>query len=120
MDKQDWTQKDFGLGAELICIERERQMDTENFDASHDDDHAPGEMESAAAAYLMAAAMQAVYPDDGLPPETPPMWPKEWSANIWWKPSKDPIRNLVKAGALIAAAIDRHQRARNTSQHRGN
>lgn len=28
----------------------------------------------------------------------------------WWKPSNDPIRNLVKAGALIAAEIDRLHR----------
>lgn len=34
-------------------------------------------------------------------------WP--WDAS-WWKPSADPIRNLVKAGALIAAEIDRLQR----------
>lgn len=103
------------VGAELIEKERSRQIMTEGFDDAHDDAHAPGEMESAAASYLMAAAMQARYPDDGLPPEPPPMWPTEWSTNIWWKPSKDPVRNLVKAGALIAAAIDRIKRARNTS-----
>jgi len=34
-------------------------------------------------------------------------WPWEREA---WKPSEDPIRNLVKAGALIAAEIDRLQR----------
>ena len=35
-------------------------------------------------------------------------WP--WDMK-WWKPSdEDPIRNLVKAGALIAAEIDRLQR----------
>ena len=30
---------------------------------------------------------------------------------IWLKLTDDPIRNLVKAGALIAAEIDRLQRA---------
>jgi hypothetical protein len=34
-------------------------------------------------------------------------WP--WDEK-WWKPSTNPIRNLVKAGALIAAEIDRLQR----------
>lgn len=29
-----------------------------------------------------------------------------------WKPSSDPIRNLVKAGALIAAEIDRLHRVK--------
>lgn len=33
-------------------------------------------------------------------------WP--WAVR-WWKP-KDPIRDLVRAGALIAAEIDRLQR----------
>jgi hypothetical protein len=32
----------------------------------------------------------------------------------WWKPSTDPIRNLERAGALIAAEIDRLERARCT------
>lgn len=31
-------------------------------------------------------------------------WP--W-ARKWWKPSPDPIRNLVKAAALLMAEIDR-------------
>lgn len=36
-------------------------------------------------------------------------WPSSWHPE-WWKPSNDPVRNLVKAGALIAAEIDRIQR----------
>jgi hypothetical protein len=40
---------------------------------------------------------------------TPPRdWPDNWSED-WFKASVDPIRNLVKAGALIAAEIDRIQ-----------
>jgi hypothetical protein len=39
------------------------------------------------------------------------MWP--WD-NKYWKPSEDKVRNLVKAGALIAAEIDRLQRLNNT------
>lgn len=38
----------------------------------------------------------------------PTWWP--WDES-WWRPSDDPIRNLEKAGALIAAEIDRLQRA---------
>ena len=41
--------------------------------------------------------------------DTPECWP--WD-HEWWKPSDDPVRNLVKAGALIAAEIDRLQRLR--------
>jgi hypothetical protein len=36
-------------------------------------------------------------------------WP--WSPD-WFKPSPDPIRDLVKVGALAAAEIDRIQRVR--------
>ncbi len=36
-------------------------------------------------------------------------WP--WGKS-WWKPSDDPIRDLEKAGALIAAEIDRRLRLR--------
>lgn len=39
--------------------------------------------------------------------ESGPIWP--WDPS-WLKLSPDPIRNLVKAGALIAAEIDRLQR----------
>ncbi len=34
-------------------------------------------------------------------------WP--WDEE-WWKPDNDAVRNLAKAGALIAAEIDRLQR----------
>lgn len=34
------------------------------------------------------------------------LFPWPWATD-WWKPSDDPITNLVRAGALIAAEIDR-------------
>ncbi|MNY70647.1 hypothetical protein D3C86_2088230 [compost metagenome] len=40
-------------------------------------------------------------------------WP--WSED-WWKPSPEPRRNLVKAGALILADIERLDRAANAAQ----
>lgn len=45
--------------------------------------------------------------EDGGMVKLPMDWP--W-ADDWWNPSDDPVRNLVKAGALIAAEIDRIQR----------
>ncbi len=42
-------------------------------------------------------------------------WPEDWEAEVW-KPSADPVHNLVKAGALIAAEIDRLQRASESEQ----
>lgn len=97
-------------GAERIAAERERQMLDENFDAAHDDlwDHA--ELVCAALSYGEVAAEQIDphFPGEDRPWETRTDWP---FINEWWRPSDDPIRNLEKAGALIAAEIDRLQRA---------
>ena len=83
-------------GIELIAEERKRQVDEEGWTEEHDDQHTCGELKIAAACYTTLSDHPA-----------PSFWP--WLIE-WWKPSGDPIRNLVKAGALIAAEIDRLQR----------
>ena len=95
-------------GIELIAYERLRQMEAEGFSTKHDDAHVDGALLSAALCYAGVERLLAI----GAPVSrsTPPFeWP--WS-DADWKPSDDAIRNLVKAGALIAAEIDRLQRAR--------
>lgn len=89
-------------GIELISEERIRQLCKEGWTPEHDDTHDMGELLRGGAAYALAANAGA----DALIPAS---WP--WSQR-WWKPSDDPVRNLVKAGALIAAEIDRLQRKR--------
>lgn len=97
------------FGCLCIMKERTRQVLREGWSAEHDDAHVCGELVCAAGCYLRHAAYQAVgFPcgvDQGLPPDG---WP--WDES-WWKPSSDPVRNLEKAGALIAAEIDRYARA---------
>lgn len=91
-------------GAEQITAERRRQVDQEGWSPSHDATHSHGELLRAAIAYLEAAYGQGVGREVT---SRPPMgWP---FGEMWWKPS-DATRNLVKAGALIAAEIDRLQR----------
>jgi hypothetical protein len=92
-------------GAELIAQERERQITQEGWMPEHDDQHTSGEMANAARSYAKVSSLQACHitPRKISPLEWP--WDEEW-----WKPSPDPIRNLQKAGALIAAEIDRLQR----------
>lgn len=88
-------------GAALIVQERIRQLEEEGYDAKHDDEHKQGELAEAAACYAGA------YQDARLsvPPDG---WP--WGFE-YWKPSPDNrVRELVKAGALIAAEIDRLNR----------
>lgn len=94
-------------GAELIAAERQRQVTAEGWTPEHDDEHGQGELAGAAVCYVVHALHQDdPYIDDDEPWPLP-QWP--WG-RAWWKPSGDPIRNLVKAGALIAAEIDRLQR----------
>jgi hypothetical protein len=85
-------------GAELIAAERQRQIEVEDWSADHDDQHADGSLVHAAVAY--ACAENGSSSAGG-------MWP--WDADSW-KP-KDRVRNLVRAAALLAAEIDRLQRA---------
>lgn len=87
-------------GAELIGEERRRQTDVEGYDATHDRHHTPQVLCRAAVGY-------ALHDDPSKPvaDAAANLWP--W-AQDFWKP-KDQLRNLVRAGALIAAAIDRLQ-----------
>jgi hypothetical protein len=98
---------------ELIAAERERQKTVEGWTPEHDDAHVGGELSWAAACYtnvgsaVIRGAVAEEFPADMMIDHGD--WPGDWDAS-WWKPSDDPIRNLVKAGALIAAEIDRLQR----------
>jgi len=89
-------------GALLIAEERARQIQEEGWTAEHDDGHLTAELADAGALYALCAAGQVLETKDALAQPVDWPWPREW-----WKPSTDPIRNLAKAGALIAAEIDR-------------
>lgn len=84
-----------------VVRERQRQMSVEGWTPEHDDEHANGDMALAAACYA-AAAGGVPWSDD-----VPSFWP--W-ADQWWKPTTA-RRDLVKAGALILAEIERLDRA---------
>jgi hypothetical protein len=92
-----------GDGLELIRCERERHKSREGWTPEHDDKHTGQEMALAAICYAIPR------PALGEGIEYP--WPSTWDEG-WFKPSKDNrIRDLEKAGALIAAEIDRLMRA---------
>jgi len=86
-------------GVELIREERIRQIHEEGWTLEHDAQHTDGSLAVAGAAYALHLRGAGVF-------SVPLIWP--WSKE-WWKPSEDHIRNLAKAGALIAAEIDRLQ-----------
>jgi hypothetical protein len=86
-------------GVGLIIAERERQKAKEGYSDAHDDTHGDFEMMRSAVAYALHAGGFTNASDH---------WP---FGSCEWKPSvADPVRDLVKAGALIAAEIDRLQR----------
>ena len=90
----------WGLAVADVITERQRQVRVEGWTPEHDDAHHPGELASAGGCY---ALFSRTHPGGMCPGE----WP--WAA-AWWKPG-DTRRNLVKAGALILAEIERIDRA---------
>lgn len=94
---------------EDVIAERRRQIEVEGWTPEHDDRQTKGELARAAACYCAIAGND----DDtrqarmqiGWQPST---WPWDWTA---WKP-KDRRHDLVRAGALIIAEIERLDRAK--------
>lgn len=94
----DAVQGGLTRGALLIALERNRQITTEGYTPERDTLYVDAELTQAARAYLDTAWWVHR-------PTIPPLvWP--WS-NDSFKWHHDPIRNLQKAGALIAAELDR-------------
>lgn len=81
-----------------VLAERQRQISAEGWTPEHDDEHDVGELSQAAAFY----AMYGLSFERGRV-----VWP--WDES-WLKPGSR-RRNLVKAGALILAEIERLDRA---------
>jgi hypothetical protein len=100
------------FGAAVIAAERRRQIEAEQFTLDYDQRHMASELVRAAICYAYAGWILA---GDGTPREVRTsakiavLWP--WSHGEF-KPAEDPLRNLEKAGALIAAEIDRLERLR--------
>lgn len=96
-----------------VLAERERQRSVEGWLPYHDDKHVNGELANAAAAYALVSAMPSrtrrlvtgIYSLNNIS-MLADIWPFSKS---WWKP-KDPRRDLVRAGALILAEIERRDR----------
>lgn len=88
---------------DMIKAERKRQIEVEGYTAQHDDQHSDGGMLTAANFYyLHALGRPLTYRPDGAPLG----WP--WGRSCW-KP-KNPERDLVRAGALCMAELDRLRR----------
>jgi hypothetical protein len=103
-----------GTGVERIAAERKRQLDELGYTAKHDDDHVESELALAAVCY---AAPDRIYAHESTEPYERFFDPFPWDDgderprdryNELKLPSLGQrIRLLEKAGALIAAEIDR-------------
>lgn len=98
---------DYSPGALAIMRERERQETKEGWTTGHDDGHANGEMAGAAVCYALQGLFIPGNLGDRVRMLKTDLWP--WSMQ-WWKP-KNRRADLIRAGALIAAEIDRLDRA---------
>lgn len=111
-DIKDYLQeKDMKTGIELIAEERQRQIEVEGYSQQHDSQHDTSEFICAAIIYAESAKRGIVSHEFGNDNEIEIMVRKndlryEFPWGDSFKPSTD-IRDLVKAGALIAATIDR-------------
>jgi len=129
-------------GAELIARERKRQIEGEGWDAEHDDEHTDGSLALAAVCYATPVRLFKIACGTTVTFEDP--WPESWEMK-WDKrrfygedredphPAGVPIGDpadpatytyeerldlLVKAGALIAAEIDRLNRVQRARRPR--
>ena len=92
-------------GIELIAEERQRQINVEGWTKEHDAKHDDGELANAAAYYALTDELISFMDAD---------WGNDMHLHIWpfdlkWlkRNPENRIRDLQKAGALIAAEIDR-------------
>lgn len=106
-------------GAELIAAERQRHVDEEGWTPEHDDQHSEGELAIAASVYAIVTPENVIgLTDEMLDGGGNWPWDLEWfkpfdpsfMGDVGEFPVIDRKRCLVKAGALIAAEIDRLQR----------
>ena len=107
-------------GVEIIAAERKRQIEVKGYTPEHDDEHDLGELGLAAALYAL--------PYDAKIGNEPLLTQDDFIAlhialetgcGFYVDPEPDKLKRLAKAGALIAAEIDRVNRAEIASAIRG-
>ena len=112
---------DARTGAQRIADERARQIAKEGWTPEHDDEHTEGELALVGALYATPVRLYDKIQLGHVIQFTDP-WPDSW--NLDWDKrlekrspeltTRARIRELEKAGALIAAEIDRLLRKRAT------
>ena len=91
-----------------VLAERQRQITAEGYDSGHDDMATRGQLAIAAGCYAIWSGHPALIGAFSWKS----FFPWDWK---YWKPST-PRRNLIRAGALILAEIERLDRAEQAKQ----
>jgi hypothetical protein len=102
-----------------IAAERRRQVEVEEFDAEHDDEHEDMSLARVAAVYAYTATLTPEELEEhqrafdlchvhGVSSIIATLWPDLWDVD-WFKPQGS-RRDLIRAGALIVAEIERIDR----------
>ena len=95
-------------GAALIAEERQRQIEVEGYTLEHDAAHWESlDLVRAAVVYALPEPLRGKHFS---------LWP--WDEEYWKPTPNDRVRELVKAGALIAAEIDRINAAKGQGESR--
>lgn len=90
--------KSLSNAVQSVIAERQRHQSVEGWTPEHDDQYSKSQLLWASSCYVM----NAIHPFNRIPFD----WP--WDSR-WWKPTSQ-RRDLVKAGALILAEIERIDR----------
>jgi hypothetical protein len=85
-------------GVERIAAERKRQIEEKEWDEDHDSQHTDESLALVACHYAMPECYYS---------EISNIWPESWDYSYDKRGKTTRIRDLEKAGALIAAEIDR-------------
>jgi len=90
-------------GLELIAIELKRQIEELGYDYSNDELYANNQLADAGVCYAMKPEERDQENEEGVSLNLA-IWP--WDEKYWKPTPEDRIKELTKAGALIAAQID--------------
>lgn len=85
-------------GLELIADERKRQIEVKGWTKEHDQQHVLGELSDLAVCYALRGYWRERIPTALINP---------FRFDVFKPEPRDRVRELVKAGALISAEIDR-------------
>lgn len=108
-----------------VLAERQKQIEIDGYTTAHDDEHAPGEIAAAGAAYLYAGSIVDRRQREQLPfaldsgrsgGVVRTLWP--WNHEFWKPRVDDRRRDLVKGCALGIAEGDRMERSRRLARRR--